>query len=147
MSRAFPQGSATICMCGKAQRKAGARRSHQRFQTPTQEAKSNFSRRIVCTLYRIITGHAFIGSYVQRFFPQHTPDQIACPCGEQIQTVEHALRDFPRHDAARRRHLTANGRLRNLSQMFTHPKRVQSLLRFLEETGVCAKPRTMWDPG
>ncbi|KAH9961323.1 hypothetical protein BC827DRAFT_1131805, partial [Russula dissimulans] len=92
-------------------------------------------------------GHAFVGAYTQRFFPQHTPEQIACQCGETIQTIEHVLRECPRYDDARRKHLTANGRLRNIPQLFSHPKRVHSLLHFLEETGACAKPRTLWDPG
>ncbi|KAH9954194.1 hypothetical protein BC827DRAFT_1101602, partial [Russula dissimulans] len=84
-------------------------------------------------------GHAFVGAYTQRFFPQHTPDQIACQCGEAIQTIEHVIRDCPRYNDARRKYLTANGRLRNIPQLFSHPKRVHSLLHFLEETGACAK--------
>jgi len=114
---------------------------------PPQTAKSTYLRRTISTLYRMITGHAFIGAYAQRFLPQHTPEQIACPCGERIQTIKHVLRDCPQYDTTRRRHLTANSRPRNISQMFNHPKRVHSLLRFLEETGVCAKPQTQWDPG
>jgi hypothetical protein len=46
-------------------------------------------------LYRLITGHAFIGAYTQHFFDQHTPEQIACTCGELVQTVEHILLDCP----------------------------------------------------
>jgi len=92
----------------KAKRPAGAGRRPQRGSAP---AKSSHSRHTTSTLYRIITGHAFIGSYTQRFLPQHTPEQIACQCGETIQTVEHVLRDCPRYDAACRRHLTANSRL------------------------------------
>jgi len=125
----------------KAKRPTGAVRRPQKGRTHKPPAKLSHSRLTTSTLYRIITGHAFVGSYTQRFFSQHTPDQIACQCGETIQTVEHVLRDCPRYDAARRRHLTANGRLRNLPQLLSHPKRVQSLLRSLEETGACAKPR------
>src|SRR6266403_1185879 len=44
-------------------------------------------------------------------------------------------------------YLTANGRPRNLAQLFNHPKRVTATLRFLVDTGVCAKPRTVWEPG
>jgi ribonuclease HI len=131
----------------KAQRSPGGRRRASRDPTQHRTAESRFSRHTTSTLYRIITGHAFTGAYTQRFHPQHTPSQIACQCGEPIQTVEHVLRDCPRYTAARRKHLTANGRLRNLSQMFSHPKRVHSLLRFLEETGACAKPQETWDPG
>jgi len=120
-------------------------RTHPTFLTGEQAAK--FSRLTLCTMYRIITGHAFVGSYTQRFFPQHTPDQVACPCGTPVQTIEHILLVCPIYATARRKHLTANGRPRNLSQLFNHPKRVVTVLRFLEETGVCAKPRTEWEPG
>jgi hypothetical protein len=120
-------------------------RPHPTFLVRQDTAK--FSRLTICTLYRVITGHAFIGSYTQRFFPQHTQEQVACPCGEPVQTVEHVLLHCQLHNAARRKHLTASGRPRNLSQLFNHPKRVTTLLRFLEETGACAKPRAVWEPG
>ncbi len=113
-------------------------RPHPTFHINQDSVK--FSRKTITTLYRIITGHAFIGSYTQRLFPQHTPEQITCSCGEPVQTVEHVLLDCPIHTAARRKHLTANGRPRNLPQLF-HPTRVTSTLRFLEETGVCARLR------
>jgi ribonuclease HI len=106
-----------------------------------------FSRLTHSTLYRFITGHAFTGEYTQRFFPPHTPDQVACPCGERVQTVEHILLECRLYNAARRKHLTAHGRPRTLSQLFAHPERVQEVLRFLEETGACAKPRAVWEPG
>jgi hypothetical protein len=51
-------------------------------------------------IYRFITGHAFTGEYTQRFFPQHTPEQIACQCGEPLQTVEHVLFQCPQFTAA-----------------------------------------------
>jgi hypothetical protein len=120
-------------------------RPHPTFLVRQEAVK--FSRLTICTLYRIITGHAFIGSYTERFFPQHTREQVACPCGAPIQTVEHVLLVCPLYTAARRKHLTANGRPRNLSQLFNHPERVTSLLRFLEETRACAKPRTEWELG
>ena len=120
-------------------------RPHPTFLVRQDAAK--FSRLTLCTLYRIITGHAFVGAYTQRFFPQHTEEQVACPCGEPIQTVEHMLLHCNMYTAARRKHLTVGGRPRNLSQLFNHPKRVITLLRFMEETGICAKPRTVWEPG
>ena len=120
-------------------------RPHPTFLAGKGPAK--FSRALHCTLYRIITGHAFTGEYTQRFFNQHTPEQIACGCGEPIQTVEHILLNCPNHTAARRAHLTASGRPRHLPQLFDHPKRVDALLRFLQETKACAKPRMEWEPG
>jgi hypothetical protein len=112
-----------------------------------QETKAKFSRLTHSTLLRFITGHAFTGEYTRRFYPPHTQEQIACPCGEPLQTIEHVLTECPLHTAARLRHLTANGRPRTLPQLFANSKRVQEVLRFLEETGACAKPRARWEPG
>lgn len=106
-----------------------------------------FDRRIISTFYRLITGHAFVGAYTQRFFPLHTPNQIACPCGEPIQTVEHVLLHCPLHSASRRSHFPAGDRPRSLAQLFANPTRVAEVLRFLEETGTCVKPREVWEPG
>jgi len=118
---------------------------HPVSQAGQGEAKS--SRKTVCTLYWVITGHAYIGAYTQCFYPQHTWEQVACPCGEPVQTVEHILLDCPLYTAARRTHLTVSGRPRNLSQLLNHPKCVTSTIRFLEETRACARPQTEWEPG
>ena len=53
----------------------------------------------------------------------------------------------PLYTAARRRYLTANGRPRVFHQPFNPPERVLDVLRFLEETGACAKPRASWERG
>jgi hypothetical protein len=47
--------------------------------------------------------------------------------------------------AARHKHLTNNGRPRGLQQLFKNPARTLDVLRFLEETGACAKPRAEWE--
>ena len=117
---------------------------HARDQEAT---KAKFSRLTHSTLIRFITGHAFTGEYTKRFYPHHTQEQIACSCGEPIQTVEHVLTECPLYTSARRKHLTANGRPRTLPQLFANSKRVEEVLRFLEETGACAKPRARWEPG
>jgi hypothetical protein len=70
----------------------------------------------------IITGHTFVGEYTQRFFPQHTPEQIACPCGKLLETVAHVLLVCPRYTAARRKHLFASGRPRSLPQLFENER-------------------------
>ena len=80
-------------------------------QTTTNNANNNqttvqFSRLTISTLYRIITGHTFVGKYTQRFFPQHTPEQIAFPCGKPVQSIEHVIMECPIYNAARRKHLT-----------------------------------------
>ena len=115
--------------------------------TPDGRPQAKFSRLTHTTLYRFITGHAFTGEYTQRFFPQHTPEQIACQCGEPLQTVEHVLFRCPLFTAARRRHLTVRGRPRSFPQLLENKERVQTLLRFLEETRACNKPRAEWEPG
>ena len=106
-----------------------------------------FSRLTHSTFYRFVTGHAFTGEYTQRFYPLHTQDQLACPCGEPVQTIEHVLLHCPRHSDARLKHLAPQGRPRTLPQLFDKPERVLETLRFLEETGACAKPRERWEPG
>jgi len=129
-----PDGKSLSTFQPAPKKTPGPRTRPQLNPTQQPQAKSTFSKRTISTLYRIITGHAFVGAYTQRFYPQHTPEQIACTCGEPVQTIELVLRDSPRYNEAHRRHLTANGRPRNVSQLFSHPKRVQLLLRFLEET-------------
>jgi hypothetical protein len=135
-------------------------KTHHTFQPPPAPAatakepntadrvlKDKFSRRTYSTFYRVTTGHVFVGEYTQRFYPRHTPEQIACPCGRPVQTIEHILLECPLYTAARLRHLCANGRPRSLPQLFENRTRVLELLRFLEETGACAKPRAEWEPG
>jgi hypothetical protein len=129
---------------GKPHHTFHAARAHTRTdETPPDK----FSRLTHSTLYRFITGHAFTGEYTRRFFPQHTQEQIACQCGEPLQTIEHVLLHCPLYTAARRRHLTVSGRPRSFPQLLENPERVQSLLRFLEETKACNKPRAEWEPG
>ncbi len=115
--------------------------------TADDETQTKFSRLTHSTLFRFITGHAFTGEYTQRFFENHTPDQLTCQCGETLQTIEHVLFQCPLFTAARRKHLTVNGRPRSFPQLLKNPKRVQMLLRFLEETRACNKPRAVWEPG
>jgi hypothetical protein len=57
------------------------------------------------------------------------------------------LLECPTYTAAHQKHLTASGRPRHLSRLFDHPRRINALLRFLEETGACTKLRTEWEPG
>jgi hypothetical protein len=96
--------------------------------------KAKFSRLTHSTFYRFITGRAFTGEYTQRFFPQHTPDQVACQCGEILQTIEHVIMHCHLFDTVRCRHLMSNGRIWSLKQLLETPKRVQMLLRFLDNT-------------
>jgi hypothetical protein len=109
--------------------------------------KAKFTCKTFTIFYCIIIGHAFVEAYMQRFFPQHTPDQVACQCGEPTQTIEHVLLHCLLFDTSRRKHLMANGHPRNLTQLFKNPERAVKMLRFLEETGACATPRAAWEPG
>lgn len=115
--------------------------------TPGEDNTDKFSRLTDSTFYRFVTGHAFTGEYTKRFFSKHTPEQVVCQCGEPIQTVEHILFHCPNFTAARRKHLTVNGRPRSFLQLLENPERVQTLLRFIEETRACTKPRAEWEPG
>ena len=108
--------------------------------------KYKVGRKTYFTFYRTITGHAFTGAYTARFFPLHTQDQAACPCGEPTQTVEHVLRHCPLFAASRRSHLTTNRHPRSIPQLFSKPERALDVLRFLEETGTCSKPQAAWEP-
>ena len=145
--RAPPDGGTHHTFQPERAREKAQKAKAQEGQPRGQESLAKFSRLTHSTFYRLVTGHAFTGEYTQRFYPLHTQEQLACPCGEPIQTVEHVLLHCPRYTAARRKHLTASGRPRTLPQLFDKPERVLETLRFLEETGACAKPRARWEPG
>ena len=60
-----------------------------------EEPKAQFSRLTFATFYRIAIGHAahaFVGEYTVHpmVLPPTHPEQIACPCGRPVQTVEQA---------------------------------------------------------
>jgi hypothetical protein len=44
-------------------------------------------------------------------------------------------------------HLFTKGPIDSLRKVFDHPMRCLGLLRYLEATRVCVKPRTTWEPG
>jgi hypothetical protein len=111
------------------------------------------TRTTMLTLFRLITGHAFTGEYAMHSLwnrlPSPLPEEaIACHCGALPQTAEHILLECPSYDNARQQHLSTNGRVWSLDQLFNHPLRCIGTLRFLEETKAGAKPRSMdWEPG
>ena len=123
-------------------------KTHHTFQhKQPKNTKAKFARLTFATFYRIITGHVFVGEYTQRFYPQHTADQIACPCGETLQTIEHVIMYCPLYADARHELIAANGCPRNFPQLTENPKRVQELLRFIERTAACKRPQAAWEPG
>jgi hypothetical protein len=108
-------------------------------------------REVQSTLTRLITGHAFIGAYRIKFqhknLPPATEEEVACACGAVPENTEHALLHCPLTHDQRLRHLSTDGTPDSLRKLFDSPRRCLGLLRFLEETRVCAKPRNAWEPG
>jgi hypothetical protein len=108
-------------------------------------------REIQSTLTRLITGHAFTGAYRIKFprknLPPSTEEDVACACGAVPEDTEHVLLHCPLTHDQRLCHLSADGLPDSLRKLFDSPKRCLGLLRFLEETRVCAKPRRVWEPG
>ena len=104
------------------------------------------SRTASATLVRLITGHAFIGSYTTRFHPRKATH---CPeCGANPQTVAHVLQACPRYDHARAIHLRPAAPDLSLRTLFGTEEGGKALIAFLEETKACFKPREEpFDPG
>ena len=84
-------------------------------------------------------------------FPRPTPvleEDVACACGELPQTVEHVLLHCPDYTASRRKYFGPFPP-RTLQEIF-NPERFDlalGLLKFLEETRACVKPRRAREPG
>ena len=95
---------------------------------------------------RLITGHAFVGSYTARFHPRKATH---CPeCGANPQTVAHVLQACPRYDHARAIHLHPAAPDLSLRTLFGTEEGGKALIAFLEETKACFKPREEpFDPG
>jgi hypothetical protein len=108
-------------------------------------------RDIQSTLFRLITGHAFTGAYRLKFkrsnLPPATEEEVACACGAVPEDTEHVLLHCPLTHHHRRHHLFADGPIDSLRKVFDHPMRCLGLLRFLEASRACVKPRAAWEPG
>ena len=108
-------------------------------------------REVQSTLTRLITGHAFTGAYRLKFqrknLPPATEEEVACACGAVPEDTEHVLLHCPLTHDQRLRHLSEGGLPDSLRKIFDSPKRCLGLLRFLEETRICAKPQIAWEPG
>jgi hypothetical protein len=109
------------------------------------------SRETQSTLIRLITGHAFTGAYRLRFrrknLPPATEDEVACACGAVPEDTEHVLLHCPLTHDQRLHHLSYDGEPDSLRKLFDSPRRCLGLLKFLEETRVCVKPRRPREPG
>ncbi|KAI0271946.1 hypothetical protein BGY98DRAFT_76267 [Russula aff. rugulosa BPL654] len=103
-------------------------------------------RDIQSTLFRLITGHAFTGAYRLKFnrpnLPPAMEQEVACVCGAVPEDTEHVLLQCPLTHHHRCPHLFTEGPIDSLRKVFDHPMRCLGLLRFLEATRVCVKPRT-----
>ena len=100
------------------------------------------SRTACATLVRLITGHAFVGSYTARFHPRKATH---CPeCGVDPQTVTHVLQHCPRFERARTTHLRPTAPDLSLRTLFGTEEGGKALIAFLEDSKACYKP---FDPG
>jgi hypothetical protein len=108
-------------------------------------------REVQSTLTRLITGHAFTGAYRIKFQRKNLPpameEEVACACGAVPEDTEHVLLHCPLTHNQRLRHLSADRVPDSLRKLFDSPRQCLGLLRFLEETRICAKPRSAWEPG
>lgn len=94
------------------------------------------------TLVRLITGHAFVGSYTARFHPRKATH---CPeCGVNPQTVAHIIQHCPRFERARTTHLRPTAPDLSLRILFGTEEGRKAMIAFLEDTKACYKP---FDPG
>ncbi|QRV77343.1 RNA-directed DNA polymerase from transposon BS [Ceratobasidium sp. AG-Ba] len=96
----------------------------------------NTARPIFPRLTQVLTGHAFIGEYYERF----VPDEISsCPCGEHPQTRQHILLDCPNYADFRHLFTTERGDLLSLPEILGTPKGIDKLISFLEHTNAFTK--------
>jgi hypothetical protein len=100
----------------------------------------------VSTLFRLITGHAFIGSYTARFRPD-ADEPVDCPCGTPLQTVQHVLTACPLFAAARLEILAPIDQDYSLPTLPGSARGGGAVLQFLKTTQACAQPRRAWNPG
>ena len=117
---------------------------HRTFQLEYQTSPEwrqtisvEFSHLTHSSFYCIVTGHTFIGEYVQRFFPQHTLDQIACQCAEPYKpqsmssctarnTMLHSTNSSRTEAALEPSHSTL--KIRSASKIFSVPRGDWNLL-------------------
>jgi hypothetical protein len=113
---------------------------------PVIKGAKGGSRQASATLVRLITGHAFIGSYTAQFHPRK---RTSCPgCGVNPQTVEHIIKTYPHFERARAAHPSLISPDLSLFTLFGTQKGGKALLTFLEESKACFKPlEEAFDPG
>ena len=110
--------------------------------SPAISGAARGSRAACATLVHLITGHAFIGSYTERFHPRKPTH---CPnCGTNPQTVAHVILQCPCFARARATHLIPIAPDLSLRTLFGTEEGGTAMIAFLEDTKACYKP---FDPG
>jgi hypothetical protein len=90
----------------------------------------------------MITGHTFTGGTPRSSSHSTLKNKPLALAASRPKTVEHVLLHCPLFADSRRSHLTTNGRLRSLPQLFTNPERVLDVLHFLEFGTDACLPQT-----
>jgi hypothetical protein len=110
------------------------------FIPPFIKGISKFSRPIVATCIRLLTGHAFTGEYTARFRPSSF-DPHHCQCGEPLQTPQHVIAACPLHIEARRQFLLPVSNNLSFSIIFGTKEGGEALGNFLAASQACIRPR------
>ncbi|KAI0252259.1 hypothetical protein BJV78DRAFT_1124909, partial [Lactifluus subvellereus] len=85
-------------------------------------------------LIRLITGHAFIGSYTARFWPDQP---VSYPCGAPLQTGERVIASCPLYATARQEHLHPIDHDYTLPKLLGILRGGDAMLKFLKEMQAC----------
>ena len=93
------------------------------------------SRAVHCRLIQVILDHGFFGEYYSRFVPT---EDVDCPCGELIQTLQHVLYDCPLHNEARTRMYEVSGPL-HPSCLFGTVPGLRAIASFLSSSSAFRK--------
>jgi hypothetical protein len=99
-------------------------------------------RAVSSRITQVITGHAFSGEYYRRFVPS---ESVACPCGKNLQTREHILRECPLHEHARHHLRKVSGTL-SLPVLLGSPKGLAAVASFLNSSAAFVKTSTRPEP-
>lgn len=103
---------------------------------PTKHFRDlRFNRELFGRLMQCRTGHGYIGEYYQQF---HINESIDCPCGEELQTREHILRECPRYEESREE-LRKVSRDIVLSDILGTMQGIKALTKFLGKSGAFSR--------
>jgi hypothetical protein len=108
-----------------------------------QESKGHESA-VFSTLVRLITGHAFIGSYTAKC---RLDMPTNCPCGAHTQTIAHVIVAFPLYNNARHDILRPVDRDLSLPILLSTAQGGKAMSLFIKSNRACMLPRQVWDGG